>query len=89
AASSVVDGSLSPSHPETVTVSINKSEYENFLALRSSQPSASIRWLRTKTNGSISNGSFCSNTLSESYQHLSNLFLSNGSFRSNTLSESY
>ncbi|KAF3771748.1 hypothetical protein EJ110_NYTH59672 [Nymphaea thermarum] len=41
ATSSVVDGSLSPSHPETVTVSINKSEYEDFLALRSSQPSAS------------------------------------------------
>nr|YP_010882710.1 hypothetical chloroplast RF21 [Androsace filiformis]YP_010882729.1 hypothetical chloroplast RF21 [Androsace filiformis]WIF27294.1 hypothetical chloroplast RF21 [Androsace filiformis]WIF27313.1 hypothetical chloroplast RF21 [Androsace filiformis] len=35
------------------------------------------RWLRT--NSSLSNGSFRSNTLSESYQYLSNLFLSNGS----------
>uniref|UniRef100_A0A8S0XM32 Ycf2 N-terminal domain-containing protein n=1 Tax=Spirodela intermedia TaxID=51605 RepID=A0A8S0XM32_SPIIN len=34
------------------------------------------RWLRT--NSSLSNRSFCSNTLSESYQYLSNLFLSNG-----------
>ncbi|KAF3669724.1 Protein Ycf2 [Capsicum annuum] len=34
------------------------------------------RWLRI--NSSLSNGSFCSNTLSESYQYLSNLFLSNG-----------
>nr|AQU64636.1 Ycf2 [Camptotheca acuminata]AQU64637.1 Ycf2 [Camptotheca acuminata]ARJ37131.1 ycf2 [Camptotheca acuminata]ARJ37132.1 ycf2 [Camptotheca acuminata]ATN40478.1 Ycf2 [Camptotheca acuminata] len=34
------------------------------------------RWLRT--NNSLSNGSFRSNTLSESYQYLSNLFLSNG-----------
>nr|YP_010901220.1 Ycf2 protein [Crassula columella]YP_010901237.1 Ycf2 protein [Crassula columella]WIL06800.1 Ycf2 protein [Crassula columella]WIL06815.1 Ycf2 protein [Crassula columella] len=34
------------------------------------------RWLRTKS--SLSNGSFRSNTLSESYQYLSNLFLSNG-----------
>nr|ATL59840.1 Ycf2 [Retiniphyllum pilosum] len=34
------------------------------------------RWLRT--NSSLSNGSFRSNTLYESYQYLSNLFLSNG-----------
>nr|ATL61253.1 Ycf2 [Theligonum cynocrambe] len=34
------------------------------------------KWLRT--NSSLSNGSFRSNTLSESYQYLSNLFLSNG-----------
>nr|WGM76406.1 hypothetical protein RF2 [Geonoma longivaginata]WGM76423.1 hypothetical protein RF2 [Geonoma longivaginata] len=34
------------------------------------------RWLRT--NSSLSNRSFRSNTLSESYQYLSNLFLSNG-----------
>nr|AZJ16573.1 Ycf2 [Capparis versicolor]AZJ16574.1 Ycf2 [Capparis versicolor] len=34
------------------------------------------RWLRT--NSSVSNGFFRSNTLSESYQYLSNLFLSNG-----------
>ncbi|KAK7371134.1 hypothetical protein VNO78_36851 [Psophocarpus tetragonolobus] len=34
------------------------------------------RWFRT--NSSLSNGFFCSNTLSESYQYLSNLFLSNG-----------
>nr|QXE41220.1 Ycf2 protein [Olea guangxiensis]QXE41239.1 Ycf2 protein [Olea guangxiensis] len=34
------------------------------------------RWLRT--NSSLSNGSFRSNTLSESSQYLSNLFLSNG-----------
>nr|YP_009573349.1 Ycf2 [Calotropis gigantea]YP_009573369.1 Ycf2 [Calotropis gigantea]QBM31314.1 Ycf2 [Calotropis gigantea]QBM31330.1 Ycf2 [Calotropis gigantea] len=34
------------------------------------------RWLRT--NSSLSNESFRSNTLSESYQYLSNLFLSNG-----------
>nr|UVW93658.1 Ycf2 [Impatiens balsamina]UVW93679.1 Ycf2 [Impatiens balsamina] len=34
------------------------------------------RWLRT--NSSLSNGSFRSNTLSENYQYLSNLFLSNG-----------
>ncbi|KAK8947867.1 Protein ycf2 [Platanthera guangdongensis] len=34
------------------------------------------RWFRT--NSSLSNGSFRSNTLSESYQYLSNLFLSNG-----------
>ncbi|KAG5585864.1 hypothetical protein H5410_046298 [Solanum commersonii] len=33
------------------------------------------RWLRT--NSSLSNGSFHSNTLSESYQYLSNMFLSN------------
>nr|QUB02887.1 hypothetical chloroplast RF21 [Weldenia candida]QUB02904.1 hypothetical chloroplast RF21 [Weldenia candida] len=33
------------------------------------------RWLRSKS--SLSNGSFRSNTLSESYQYLSNLFLSN------------
>nr|QXO03213.1 Ycf2 [Dossinia marmorata]QXO03230.1 Ycf2 [Dossinia marmorata] len=33
------------------------------------------RWFRT--NSSLSNGSFRSNTLSESYQYLSNLFLSN------------
>nr|YP_010290330.1 hypothetical protein RF2 [Anarthria humilis]YP_010290353.1 hypothetical protein RF2 [Anarthria humilis]YP_010290379.1 hypothetical protein RF2 [Anarthria humilis]ULQ64096.1 hypothetical protein RF2 [Anarthria humilis]ULQ64119.1 hypothetical protein RF2 [Anarthria humilis]ULQ64146.1 hypothetical protein RF2 [Anarthria humilis] len=31
-----------------------------------------------RTNGSLSNGSFRSNTLSESYQYLANLFLSNG-----------
>uniref|UniRef100_UPI0030DE5A10 hypothetical chloroplast RF21 n=1 Tax=Herniaria glabra TaxID=115624 RepID=UPI0030DE5A10 len=34
------------------------------------------RWLRT--NSSLSKGSFRSNTLFESYQYLSNLFLSNG-----------
>nr|UEV65574.1 hypothetical protein RF2 [Sedum tricarpum]UEV65591.1 hypothetical protein RF2 [Sedum tricarpum] len=34
------------------------------------------RWIRT--NSSLSNGSFRSNTLSESSQYLSNLFLSNG-----------
>ncbi|XP_057755538.1 protein Ycf2-like [Arachis stenosperma] len=34
------------------------------------------RWLRT--NSSLSNGFFRSNTLSESYQYLSNMFLSNG-----------
>nr|BDY11466.1 Ycf2 [Lysimachia monelli]BDY11481.1 Ycf2 [Lysimachia monelli] len=34
------------------------------------------RWLRN--NSSLSNGSFRSTTLSESYQYLSNLFLSNG-----------
>ncbi|YP_009692396.1 Ycf2 (chloroplast) [Impatiens glandulifera] len=34
------------------------------------------RWLRT--NSSLSNGSFRSNTLSENSQYLSNLFLSNG-----------
>nr|YP_010391849.1 hypothetical protein RF2 [Avicennia officinalis]UPX05340.1 hypothetical protein RF2 [Avicennia officinalis] len=34
------------------------------------------RWLRI--NSSLSNGSFRSNTLSESYQYLSTLFLSNG-----------
>nr|YP_009450099.1 hypothetical chloroplast RF2 [Burmannia championii]YP_009450106.1 hypothetical chloroplast RF2 [Burmannia championii]ANK36296.1 hypothetical chloroplast RF2 [Burmannia championii]ANK36303.1 hypothetical chloroplast RF2 [Burmannia championii] len=34
------------------------------------------RWLRS--NSSLANGSFRSNTLSESYQYLSNLFLSNG-----------
>ncbi|XP_049399715.1 protein Ycf2 A-like [Solanum stenotomum] len=34
------------------------------------------RWLRT--NSSLSNGSFSSNTLSESSQYLSNMFLSNG-----------
>ncbi|KAL4203569.1 hypothetical protein AMTRI_Chr01g128660 [Amborella trichopoda] len=34
------------------------------------------RWL--STNSSLSNGSFRSNTPSESYQYLSNLFLSNG-----------
>ncbi|RYQ90490.1 hypothetical protein Ahy_B09g096569 isoform F [Arachis hypogaea] len=35
-----------------------------------------LRWLRT--NSSLSNGFFRSNTLSESYQYLSNMFLSNG-----------
>nr|AUD56529.1 Ycf2 [Cabomba caroliniana] len=34
------------------------------------------RWLRTNTNSSLSNGSFRYNTISESYQYLSNLFLS-------------
>ncbi|VFQ99005.1 unnamed protein product [Cuscuta campestris] len=34
------------------------------------------KWLRT--NSSLSNNSFLSNTLSESYQYLSNMFLSNG-----------
>nr|YP_010724397.1 Ycf2 protein [Nivenia stokoei]YP_010724415.1 Ycf2 protein [Nivenia stokoei]WDW31524.1 Ycf2 protein [Nivenia stokoei]WDW31542.1 Ycf2 protein [Nivenia stokoei] len=34
------------------------------------------KWLRT--NSSLSNGSFRSNTPSESYQYLSNIFLSNG-----------
>ena len=29
------------------------------------------------SNSSVSNGSFCSNTPSKSYQYLSNLFLSN------------
>nr|AGW04709.1 hypothetical chloroplast protein [Matelea biflora] len=33
---------------------------------------------RQRCNSSLSNGSFRSNTLSESYQYLSNLFLSNG-----------
>ena len=33
-------------------------------------------WLRS--NSSLSNGSFHANTLSKSYQYLSNLFLSNG-----------
>nr|QJQ79562.1 hypothetical chloroplast RF21 [Wisteria brachybotrys] len=36
------------------------------------------RWLRTNSSLSKSNGFFRSNTLSESYQYLSNLFLSNG-----------
>nr|YP_009767463.1 Ycf2 [Hedysarum semenovii]QIS98081.1 Ycf2 [Hedysarum semenovii]UWV18546.1 Ycf2 [Hedysarum semenovii] len=35
------------------------------------------RWLRTNSSLSKSNGFFRSNTLSESYQYLSNLFLSN------------
>ncbi|KAF3789735.1 ycf2-A Protein [Nymphaea thermarum] len=35
------------------------------------------RWLRTNTNSSLPNGYFCSNTLSETHQYLSNLFLSN------------
>ncbi|CAN6445148.1 unnamed protein product [Victoria cruziana] len=34
------------------------------------------RWVRTNTNSSLFNGFFRSNTLSESYQYLSNLFLS-------------
>ncbi|XP_031500415.1 uncharacterized protein LOC116264386 [Nymphaea colorata] len=42
AASSVVEGSLPSSNPETVTVNINNSEYEEFLAHRSTQSSASI-----------------------------------------------
>ncbi|KAF3781014.1 hypothetical protein EJ110_NYTH37632 [Nymphaea thermarum] len=46
AASSVVDGSLSSSQPETLTVSINKSEYEDFPAHRSTQPSASTWHLK-------------------------------------------
>ncbi|CAI9119163.1 Ycf2 protein (plastid) [Oldenlandia corymbosa var. corymbosa] len=40
------------------------------------------RWLRT--NSSLSNGSFRSNTLSESYQYLSILFLSNGALLDQT-----
>nr|YP_010274518.1 hypothetical chloroplast RF21 [Wisteria brachybotrys]UJT97038.1 hypothetical chloroplast RF21 [Wisteria brachybotrys]UJT97342.1 hypothetical chloroplast RF21 [Wisteria brachybotrys] len=36
------------------------------------------RWLRTNSSLSKSNGFYRSNTLSESYQYLSNLFLSNG-----------
>jgi len=35
------------------------------------------RWLRTNSSLSLSNDSFRSNTLLESYQYLSNLFLSN------------
>ena len=36
------------------------------------------RWLRTNSSLSNANGFFRSNTPSESYQYLSNLFLSNG-----------
>nr|BEV21232.1 Ycf2 [Taraxacum albidum]BEV21294.1 Ycf2 [Taraxacum albidum] len=50
---------------------IKKTQEKHFELLINRQ-----RWLRT--NRSLSNGSFRSNTLSESYQYLSNLFLSNG-----------
>nr|UHA56489.1 hypothetical chloroplast RF21 [Argophyllum lejourdanii] len=50
---------------------IKKTQEKHFELLINRQ-----RWLRT--NSSLSNGSFRSNTLSESYQYLSNLFLSNG-----------
>ncbi|KAI3712559.1 hypothetical protein L1987_71118 [Smallanthus sonchifolius] len=50
---------------------INKTQEKHFELLINRQ-----RWLRT--NRSLSNGSFRCNTLSESYQYLSNLFLSNG-----------
>nr|YP_009968437.1 Ycf2 protein [Galega officinalis]QMX77641.1 Ycf2 protein [Galega officinalis] len=49
----------------------NPQENKNFELLIDRQ-----RWLRT--NRSLSNGFVRSNTLSESYQYLSNLFLSNG-----------
>ncbi|KAF3771775.1 hypothetical protein EJ110_NYTH59621 [Nymphaea thermarum] len=42
AASSVVEGSLSSSHHEIVTMNINKSEYEEFLAHRSTQPASIV-----------------------------------------------
>ncbi|KVH96859.1 DNA-directed RNA polymerase, subunit 2, partial [Cynara cardunculus var. scolymus] len=45
------------------------------------------KWLRT--NSSLSNGSFRSNTLSESYQYLSNLFLSNGTLLDQMTKESF
>nr|AWH04516.1 hypothetical protein [Asclepias aff. aequicornu ShS-2018]AWH05148.1 hypothetical protein [Asclepias boliviensis]AWH06175.1 hypothetical protein [Asclepias pilgeriana]AWH07754.1 hypothetical protein [Asclepias mellodora var. mellodora] len=51
--------------------SIKNTQDKNFELLINRQ-----RWLRT--NSSLSNESFRSNTLSESYQYLSNLFLSNG-----------
>nr|USG57653.1 hypothetical protein RF2 [Primula ranunculoides]USG57672.1 hypothetical protein RF2 [Primula ranunculoides] len=50
---------------------IKNTQEKNFELLINRQ-----RWLRN--NSSLSNGSFRSNTLSESYQYLSNLFLSNG-----------
>nr|YP_009994282.1 Ycf2 protein [Cuscuta nitida]YP_009994341.1 Ycf2 protein [Cuscuta nitida]QNP08405.1 Ycf2 protein [Cuscuta nitida]QNP08406.1 Ycf2 protein [Cuscuta nitida] len=50
---------------------INKTQEKHFKFLIHRQ-----KWLRT--NSSLSNGSFRSHTLSESYQYLSNLFLSNG-----------
>nr|QLI52986.1 hypothetical protein RF2 [Pennantia baylisiana] len=50
---------------------IKKTQEKHFELLINRQ-----RWLRT--NSSLSNGSFRSNTLSESSQYLSNLFLSNG-----------
>ena len=50
---------------------IKKTQEKHFELLINRQ-----RWFRT--NSSLSNGSFRSNTLSESYQYLSNLFLSNG-----------
>ncbi|PWA76044.1 hypothetical protein CTI12_AA236460 (chloroplast) [Artemisia annua] len=50
---------------------IKKTQEKHFELLINRQ-----RWLRT--NRSLSNGSFRSNTLSEEYQYLSNLFLSNG-----------
>ncbi|MFS7916782.1 hypothetical protein Hanom_Chr03g00181411 [Helianthus anomalus] len=50
---------------------IKKTQEKHFELLINRQ-----RWLRT--NRSLSSGSFRSNTLSESYQYLSNLFLSNG-----------
>ncbi|WOG80910.1 hypothetical protein DCAR_0100101 [Daucus carota subsp. sativus] len=50
---------------------IKKTQEKHFELLINRQ-----RWFRTTS--SLSNGSFRSNTLSESYQYLSNLFLSNG-----------
>ena len=53
---------------------IKKKQEKHFALLINRQ-----RWLRTiRTNSALSKGSFRSNTLSESYQYLSTLFLSNG-----------
>ena len=64
----------SPTDPPTSIYKrwfIKKTQEKHFELLINRQ-----RWFRT--NSSLSNGSFRSNTLSESYQYLSNLFLSNG-----------
>ncbi|KAF3778163.1 hypothetical protein EJ110_NYTH44021 [Nymphaea thermarum] len=53
AASSVVDGSLSSSNPETVTVNINKLEYEEFLTQRYTQSSASTVMIDSVISGTI------------------------------------
>uniref|UniRef100_A0A1Y3BTQ5 Protein Ycf2 n=1 Tax=Helianthus annuus TaxID=4232 RepID=A0A1Y3BTQ5_HELAN len=70
----VKGASYSPNNPPTSLYKrwfIKKTQEKHFELLINRQ-----RWLRT--NRSLSNGSFRSNTLSESYQYLSNLFLSNG-----------
>nr|YP_010282652.1 hypothetical chloroplast RF21 [Elatostema stewardii]YP_010282671.1 hypothetical chloroplast RF21 [Elatostema stewardii]UHM25403.1 hypothetical chloroplast RF21 [Elatostema stewardii]UHM25422.1 hypothetical chloroplast RF21 [Elatostema stewardii] len=64
-----IDPSTSTSRPKRWFIKNTQEKYFELLIYRQ-------RWLRT--NSSLSNGFFRSNTPSESYQYLSELFLSNG-----------